>query len=430
MAFDPARPNLDAYLPVSPGGRGARWTSAAEAVAAIPEGARVFIGGAATTPMHLVQALDDARDRWKRLEIVTPMLQKRLPLFEHAGQPFHFVSTQASPAFKYLWNSGFVQVLPTKYSDHTTLHVPGGPLACDVAMVAVSAPSADGRVSLGVSVGSTVMPARTAPIVIAQVNPEIPYTFGAGELDLDQIDYLVEASQSITDNRAADGGLDEVTRTIAAAAASVVADGSTIQFGIGSIPDAILGELLARRRLRVHSGLLSDACLDLYEGGAVEGVMVAAEVVCTPRMLAWIHRNPAVLMGPPNVTHGAAVLAALPDFVALNSTVEIALDGAANSEMVGGQVISGPGGAPDFGFGASLSSGGRSVLALRATAAKGAISRIVRRIEAPNPVTLPNYLADVVVTEFGRVDVRGLAGAARGEALRSIAHPNHRAALA
>ncbi|MFN0025737.1 MAG: hypothetical protein ACKV2O_00935, partial [Acidimicrobiales bacterium] len=312
MVFDPARPDLTALLPAARGGRPARRVSAATAVAAIPEGARVFIGGAATTPMTLVQALDDARDRWRRLDIITPLLQKRLPLFQHAGDPFHFISTQASPAFKYLWDSGFVSVLPSKYSDHTTLHTPDGPLPVDVAIVAVSAPGPDGRVSLGVSVGSTVMPARTAPLVIAQINPEIPYTFGAGELDLDQIDYLVEASEPISDSRAAEGGIDATTRTIAQLAASVVTDGCTIQFGIGSIPDAILGELAGRRGLRVHSGLLSDACIDLFEAGAVEGIMVAGEVVCTPRMRAWIHRNPAVLMGPPNLTHGAAELAALP----------------------------------------------------------------------------------------------------------------------
>lgn len=428
MAFDPNRPDLTPFLPPSPGGRPARWVSAETAVAAIADRSRIFIGGAATTPLHLIAALDEARGRWSDIEIVSPMLQKRLPLFQHAGAPFRFLTSQASPAFKYLWGSGHVEVLPSKYSDHTSLHVPGGPVPVDVAIVAVSAP-VDGRVSLGVSVGSTVMPARTAPLVIAQVNPTIPYTFGAGELDLDQIDFLVEADEPISDSRAAEGELDELTRTIAAAAASVVQDGSTIQFGIGSIPDAILTTLQARRNLRVHSGLVSDACIDLYEAGAVEGLMVAAEVVSTPRMRQWIHRNPAVLMGPPNLTHGAAELAALPRFVALNSTVEIALDGSANSEVAGGQIISGPGGAPDFGFGASLTSGGRSVLALRSTAARGAVSRIVRRIEPPNPVTLPNYLCDVVVTEFGRVDVRGLAGEARAAALRSIAHPDHRADL-
>jgi acyl-CoA hydrolase len=428
MAFDPSRPDLQPYLPPSPGGRAARRLSADEAVRRIPEGSRVYVSGGATTPMHLLQAMADAAGHWQHLEIVTPMLTKRPPVFEHAGRPFRFVTTQASPAFKYLWSSGFVDVLPSKYSDHAGLHLPDGPLPVDVAVVSVSAPH-DGRVSLGISVGASVVPARTAPLVIAQVNPAIPYTFGAGELDLDQIDILVEASEPLPD-AGGDGDLDEISLRIATAAATVVEDGCTIQFGIGSIPDAILTTLQNRRGLRVHSGLLSDACIDLYEAGAVEGLMVTAEVVPTARMLAWIHRNPLVLMGPANLTHGAAELAALPRFVALNSTVEIALDGSANSEVVNGQVISGPGGAPDFGFGASIAGKGRSVLALRSTAGRGAVSRIVRRIEAPNPVTLPSYLADVVVTEFGRVDVRGLAGEARAEALRSIAHPDHRAALA
>ena len=426
MAFDPARPDFSPYLPPSPGGKATRTLSAAAAVAEIPEGSRVFVGGAAAAPMHLLQAMADAADRGQDIEIACPMLQKRLPVFQHAGKPFRFVTSQASPAFKYLWDSGFVEVLPSKFSDHTTLHVPGGPMPVDVAIIAVS-PPVDGRVSLGISVGSSVMPARTAPLVIAQVNPLIPYTFGAGELDLDQIDILVEAEEPLVESKA--GELDELSRQIAAAAATVVEDGCTIQFGIGSIPDAILSALQARRGLRVHSGLVSDACIDLYEAGAIEGPMVSAEVISTGRMRAWIHRNPAVVMAPPNVTHGAGELSALPNFVALNSTVEIALDGSANSEVAGGQLISGPGGAPDFAFGASLTSGGRSVLALRATAGRGRISRIVRRIESPNPITLPNYLADVVVTEFGRVDVRGLAGSARAAALRSIAHPDHRDAL-
>src|SRR3712207_933972 len=112
--FDVA--DLARLLPPTRGPRAARWCSAAEAAARIPDGARVFIGGAATTPMHLVQALVDERHRWTRLEIVTPMLLHELPLFAHAGRPFHFVSTQASPALRSLWSSGFLRVLPTRSS--------------------------------------------------------------------------------------------------------------------------------------------------------------------------------------------------------------------------------------------------------------------------------------------------------------------------
>jgi acetyl-CoA hydrolase len=425
----PELADLHGYLPPPRGGRAAKWCSAAEAVARIPEGSRVFLGTGPTPPIHLVQALCDLRHRWRRLEIVMPMVQKPLPLFEHAGRPFGFVSTQASPALRELWPTGHLQVLATRFSDYAALCGPDGPLPCDVALVTVSPPAPEGRVSLGVSVGSTIMPALTAPLVIAQVNAQMPYTFGAGELVIDQFDALVEGESTIVDTRAASGSPDEVVSRIAELAAEAVPDHATIQFGIGTIPDAILGRLHGRRGLRVHSGLVTEACADLYEAGVVEGVMVAGEVVSSDRMRAWVHRNPAVLMGPPGLTHGAGALANLSNFVAVNSAVEIALDGSANSEVAAGEVISGPGGAPDFAFGAGLASGGRSILALRATAARGAVSRIVRRIEPPHPVTLPAYLADVLVTEHGRAELRGLAGGARAEAVRQLADPAHRDAL-
>jgi acyl-CoA hydrolase len=421
--------DLHSYLPAARGGRRAAWRSAEDAVAQIPEGARVFLGTGPTTPIHLVHALNDQRHRWRRLEIVMPMVQQPLPIFEHAGQPFSFVSTQASPALRSLWPTGHLQVLPTRFSDYAALCGPDGPLPCDVALVTVSPPAADGRVSLGVSVGSTVMPARSASLLIAQVNANVPYTFGAGELAMDEIDTFVKGDFDIVDTRASSGPPDDVVGRIADLAAEVIPDGATIQFGIGTIPDAILGRLRGKRGLRVHSGLVTEACLDLFEAGVVEGVMVAAEVVTTDRMRSWVHRNPAVLMGPPALTHGAAALSGLERFVAVNSTVEVALDGSANSEMVAGEVISGPGGAPDFAFGAGLASGGRSILALRSTAARGAVSRIVRRIEPPSPVTLPSYLADVLITEHGRAEVRGFAGDARADAIRNLADPLHRASL-
>jgi acetyl-CoA hydrolase len=422
-------PDIARYLPPSRGRRAARWCSAAEAVAQIPDRARVFLAAGPTPPMHLVQALDDRRDRWARLELVSPLMQHRLPLFDHAGRPFHFVSTQASPVYRGLWASGFVDVLPTRYSDHAGLCAADGPLPVDVALITVSPPGPEGKVSLGLSVGTAVTPARSAPLVIAQVNNEVPYTFGAGELAVEEIDLLVRGDEPIVDNRAGGAPADAASNGIADLAAAMVPDGATIQFGIGSIPDAILSRLRSRTGLRVHSGLVNEACADLHDAGVVEGVMVSGEVVSTPRMNAWAHRNPALFMGPPALTHGAVALGALERFVAINSAVEVALDGSANSETAGGEVISGPGGVPDFAFGASIATGGRMILALRSTAAKGALSRIIRAIDPPAPVTLANYLADVVVTEHGLAEVRGLAGAARADALRALADPAHRAAL-
>ncbi|MDH4145134.1 MAG: hypothetical protein OEY23_08195 [Acidimicrobiia bacterium] len=420
--------DIDAHLPPLRGGRAGRWSSAADAVASIPNGSRVFVSGAAMTPHVLLDALHEARSRWTDIEIVAPYLTTRPQVFEDPGRPFRFVTLQATPAFKYLWSSGAVQVLPCAYSQFGPLCAAGGAHACDVALLHTSAPGPDGRVSLGLSAGGIVDVARTAPLVIAQVNPHVPYTLGASELPVEAFDHLVEVDQPLRIVKDSES-LDDVGRRIATTAASFVREGAAIQFGVGAMPDAILSQLIGRRGLRVHSGMVSDACIDLYEAGAVEGPMITAEAVATARMVRWIDRNPAVTMASGAVTHGLAVLAGLHRFTSLNSTVEIALDGACNSEIAGGQIISGPGGAPDYAQAAQLAPEGRAVLALRSSAAKGTVSRIVDRIEAPNPTTLPAYFADVVVTEHGAAEVRGLPLRERAEALIAIADPAHRDAL-
>ncbi|MPY94564.1 MAG: hypothetical protein GEV08_16340 [Acidimicrobiia bacterium] len=420
--------DLSPFLPPRRGGRLARWVSAAEALRAVPDRSRVFLMGNEMLPNRLLSELDEARDRYTRIELCSASLTSRPDVFAHAGDPFWFLSTHASPAYEHLWDTGTVEVVPARYSDQAALFAPDGPLPCGVALVQVSPPSPDGRVSLAPSLGGAAHVARTADLVIAQVNRNVPYTFGAGELDLDEVDLLVEVDDPLPARRRA-GRASPTALEIASLAAEHVPDGATIQFGTGAIPDAILANLRARRALRVHSGLLSEACIDLHEAGATEGLMVAAEIVTTPRMLTWLHRNPAVRMAPAGYTHGAGVLATLPRFVSLQSTIEVALDGSCNSEVASGRLISAPGGAPDFASAASLAAGGRSIMALPSTAGGGAISRVVARIEPPSPVTLPAYLADLIVTENGVAEVRGLGGARRADAIRALADEKHRAAL-
>lgn len=407
-----------------------RWVSAEEAIAAIPDGSRVHVGASAGTPMMLMEALAAGRDHFTDLEIVFAYLMARPAVLEHAGAPFRFITTQASLAWKHLWDTGHVRVLPARYSDYRGLFVPKGPLAVDVSIVQVSAPGPEGRVSLGMSAGTMIDAARSAPLVIAQVNPSMPYTFGASELELSQFDLLVEHHEPILESRPADTSGDLVAREISRQATEFVDDGCTIQFGIGSIPDAILADLRDRRDLRVHSGMLSEACVDLLEAGAVEGPMVTAEISSTPRMTKWVDRNENVLMAPAAYTHGPTVLTAQPKLRTLNSTLEVALDGSMNSESSKGRIISGPGGAPDYAMaGSALGNGARSVIGLKSTASKGTISRIVQSIDPRDKTMLPGYLADIVITEHGTAELRGLTEPERAEALMAIAHPDHRSEL-
>ena len=411
-------------------GRAGRWVSASEAIAAIADGSRVHVAAAAGTPMGLMEQLAEQRSQFSDIEIVFAYLMARPAVLAHAGSPFRFVTTQASLAWKHLWPTGHVEILPARYSDYRGMFCPAGPLPIDVSIIQVSPPGPEGRVSLGMSVGANIDAARSAPLLIAQVNESVPYTFGAGELELSEIDLLVEHAEPLLPSNPSATANDPVARAIANQALEFIDDGCTIQFGIGAIPDAILADLMTRRGLSVHSGMLSDACVDLLEAGAVTGPMITAEISTTPRMVEWIDRNEEVLTAPAAYTHGAAVLAGLPKLRTLNSTLEVSLDGAMNSESSGGRVISGPGGAPDFAMaGSALTGDGRSIIGLKSTASGGSISRIVQRIEPPDGPMLPPYMADVVITEYGTAEVRGLSHSKRADALIALAHPDHRDAL-
>jgi 4-hydroxybutyrate CoA-transferase len=427
VGFD-ATTDFGPFLHPGHGRRAGARVDAATAVAAIGDGARIFLAGAAATPRHLCQALDDARSQWTRIELVMPWMMTRPAPFDHPGEPFRYITIQASAAFKYLWDTGTVDVVPFRYSDGVQLFRPDAPLACDVAVVTVSR-EVEGKVSLGLSCGLAADVVRSAPLVIAQVSESMPYTFGASEIPVDEIDFLVEHDEPVLEARPA-GSSDAVGERIATTAAGFVPDGATLQFGLGALPDAILDQLSDRRGLKVHSGMVSDACVALHQRGAVEGTMATAELVSTPTLTRWADRNPDVVMVPASVSHGAVVLAQLDGFVSLQSTLEVALDGACNSEVSGSTRSSGPGGAPDYAFAAASAPGGRGIVALRSTAARGTISRIVRHVQPDAPTTIPAYLADVVVTEHGAAELRGRSLTARAEALRAIAAPEHRAALA
>ena len=424
------------YLSPSRGARAGRRVEAPVAFAGIPDGARILIGSYAGTPVHLLEALAAERGRWESLTVLCNLLLAPVPLTAFAGAPFRFLTLQPSAALRDATDAGHVEVTPARYSDCARLFTPHGALPPDAALVQVSAPGPEGRFSLGASVGAIIDAVRSAPLVIAQVNREMPYTFGAGELRRDEIDYLVEI----------DGPIVELTRDPPGAAAERIAehvaalapDEATLQFGIGAVPEAIMARLGARRDLGLHSGMISDGVMELAEHGTLtnahkafdRGVMIAAEVIGTQRLYAWVHRNPRVRMGPAGYTHGVHVVSRCHRFFAINSALQVALDGSVNAESIGGRQVAGPGGQPDYAEAAAAAVDGASVIALPATAAGGRASRIVRQLDAGAIVTTPRYLADRVVTEYGVAELRGRTVPDRAAALRRIAHPAFRDDLA
>ena len=404
-----------------------------EAIGRIGRSACVYVAQGSATPFGLLAAIDDAHDRFDHLEFVSAFLLERPQPLDHLGNPFGWTSLQPSGALRDALDSPHFGVVPARYSDITGLVGPGGGLEADVLLCQASPPDTDGRMSLGTGVGGHVELLRSTPQVIAQVNPQMPYVHGEGECHRADFDGLVEIDEPLA--TLAPAVVDETAEAIAAHVGEFIGDGTTLQFGIGSIPDAVLSSLADRRHLGLHGGMINDACVDLIDSGAVDnrhkgslgdGVSVAAEVMGTRRLYDWVDRNPAVHLTNGSLSHGIEGIAQIRNFVALQSTVQMALDGSANSEMIGGRYISGPGGAPDFAFGACVATGGRAIVAMPSTAAGGRISRIVAQLEPGAPTTLPAYTADIVATEFGAVELRGRSLGERAELLISIAHPDFR----
>lgn len=407
-----------------------------EAIERIGRRARVYVSQGSATPSGLLAAIDAAHDRFDELEFVSAFLLERPAPLDHLGNPFRWTSLQPSGALRDALDSPHVGVVPARYSDITGLVGPGGGLEADVLLCQASPPDAQGRMSLGTGVGGHVGLLRSTPLVIAQVNSQMPYVHGEGECHRTEFDALVEIDEPLAE--LAPAVVDETAAAIAAHVGQFIGDGATLQFGIGSIPDAVLSSLTDRRHLGLHGGMINDACIDLIDSGAVDnrhkgplgdGVSVAAEVMGTRRLYDWVDGNPAVRLVNGALSHGLEGIAQIRNFVALQSTVQMAFDGSANSEVIGGRYISGPGGAPDFAFGACVATGGRAIAAFPSTAGGGRISRIVPRLEAGAPTTLPAYTADVVATEFGAVELRGRSLGERADLLISLAHPDHRSPL-
>jgi acyl-CoA hydrolase len=404
--------------------------------ARIPDGARVYVSQASGTPYGLLDAIDAARDTWSDLEFVSAFLLRAPAPIEHLGEPFRWKSMQATGSMRAALEHPGFGIIPARYSDFEGLLAPGGALPADVLLCQVSPPDAAGNLTLGTSVGGHAALLDSTPLVIAQVNPRMPHVHGIGERHISDFDLLVEIEEDLAELPAAT--IDDTSAAIARHIEPYITDGATLQFGIGAVPDAVLSTLTDRRNLGLHGGMVNDACVDLVESGAVDnlhkgcdpGVSVAAEVIGTRKVFDWVDHNDRVRLVHGSYSHGIPGLAGVANFVVLQSTVEVALDGSANSEFAAGRFISGPGGAPDFAFAASVATGGRSIMALPSTAAGGKISKIVRQVAEGAPTTLPSYTADVVVTEFGAVELRGRTLAERAELLTSIAHPDHRSALA
>jgi acyl-CoA hydrolase len=326
--------------------------------------------------------------------------------------------------------AGALQIVPINYSRLPEL-LSSGRLRADVTLVQVAPPDSRGRYSLGLATDYVLAAARASRVVIAASSPLTPAVNGPALLAND-IDVLVESDAAPLQWRALPAP-SSTQLAVVRNVAELVDDGVTLQVGIGRLPEAALTALRGHRDLGVHSGVLTEAFIDLIECGAVtnarktldRGRSVAAFALGSARLNRFLHQNLEIELREASYTHGPAVLAQQHRLVALNSALEVDLTGAVNAESIGGRYVGGVGGGPEFLRGAARSQDGLPVVMLESTTAKA--SRIVARLTST--VSTARSDAGLVVTEHGVADLRGASLAERAERMIAIAEPSHQEQL-
>ena len=404
----------------------------ADAVGRLRPGMKVLLPAGCGDPSALVGEILRQADRLAPLTLMGGLRVDDYPFgaAAYAGK-IRFATWHMSPRLAEAAARGDVDFVPARYFDTVTLFAAGGPWAPDAVLVHAAPPDAGGHLSLGVSVSYVLPAARRARLVIAQVNARMPRTLGNAFLHRSQIDAWTAVDEPLREYPPTSVG--EVERRIAAHVAALVPDGATIQVGVGSIPQAVMEALGGKKDLGVHS-LLVDHMLPLVRAGVITnarkrlhpGRMDVGEIMGTAALFDWCHDNRMINMEPSDVAHDPQVVGSLGDFVSVNSALEVDCLGQVNAESVDGRQVTGIGGQFDFVLGASRAAGGRSIIALPATAARGSRSRIVARLGAGARVTTPRFIADYVVTEHGVAALRGQSDAGRARALLHVADPAFR----
>jgi acetyl-CoA hydrolase len=410
-------------------------TTLADAVARLRPGRKVLVPPGCGEPLALVAEICRQASRLQDLTLMTGLHLGEFPFARPETAALRVATWHMSPRLEDARRRGRVDFVPARYFDVIRDFGHGGRWAPDCVLVHCAPPDARGYLSLGVAVGVALPAARRAPLVLAQVNPNMPRACGNAFLHRSQIDAWVDVDEPLAEYPPTPIG--EVERAIGRHVATLVPDGATVQVGVGAIPQAVLEGLGDHRDLALHS-LLVDAGVGLVERGVVtnarkrvhRGRMDIAEAMGTRWLFDFLHDNPLVNMDSSEWVHDPHVVAGLDRFVAVNSALEVDLTGQVNAESLGQRQVAGIGGQFDFLLGASRSRGGAGIIALPSTGRDGTVSRIVPRLSPGAAVTTPRFVPDWIVTEYGAAALRGRSARERAAALLAVAHPDFREELA
>lgn len=409
-----------------------RLVSAEEAVKHIKSGDRVVLGHACGEPLLLPTAMVARAEELNDVEVVH-MVAKGEGLYVAPEMEGHFRHNGffAGPSTRKAMAEGRADYTPIHISDIPALFA-NNCLPVDVAMITVTPPDQFGFCSMGVSVDYTFQAARSAKIVIAEVNPNMPRIFGRSFIRVDEIDYFVPCELPIHENQPAT--ITDVEKAIGKNVASLIGDGSTLQMGIGAIPDAVLTFLTDKNDLGIHTEMFSDGVIPLVNAGNINcrvktlhpDKMIATFLMGTKDFYEWVNENPMVEMYPEDYVNDPFIIAQNEKMISINSALQIDVLGQVAADTLGPLQFSGVGGQIDFIRGATRSKGGKSIIALPSTAAKGTISRIVPILDTGASVTTSRNDVQFIVTEYGVAELKGKTVRERMQALTNIAHPDFR----
>jgi len=411
------------------------YITADEAVRKIKNGDRVAIGHACGEPQALTDAMARFMTELRDVETIHMVgMGKSAYCAPEAEGHIRHNSIFLGAGERKAANEGRADFTPRYFSQVPSLFTDGS-LPVDVALVQVSPPDRHGYVSFGVSVDYSLTAARTAKIKIAQVNRYMPRCHGNCFMHISEFDSVVEADIPLIELHRGPLSAEEIA--IGEHCARLVEDESTLQLGIGSLPDAVLLSLKAKKHLGIHSEMFSDGVVELVEAGVITnekktlhpGKMVATFLMGTEKLYDFVDDNPAVYMAPSNYTNDPYVIAQNDKLISINSCIQVDLMGQVCSESVGLRQISGTGGQVDFVRGAAMSRGGLSIIAISSTAQKGKASRIVPFLDKGATVTTGRCDVACIVTEYGVADLRGQTLRERAKRLIDIAHPHFREEL-
>lgn len=411
------------------------YISEVQALSVVGSGDRVFIHGGAATPVCLVNALQKRHRELTNVELVSITTLGNVnfdaPEFRES---FFFNSLFVSAATRNVANSENGDYVPVFLSQIPQLFR-RDILPIDVALIQVSPPDSHGYCTLGTSVDIARSAVEMAKHVIAQVNPLMPRTHGDGFVHISKIDAMVWYNAELPEVDYS-GQVNQAVEKIGLNVASLIEDGATLQMGIGSIPDQVLKNLTTHQNLGIHTEMFSDGVIPLLESGVINntrkklnnGRSVTSFITGTRKLYDFVNDNQAIRVMDISYVNDTSIIRQNQKVTAVNSAIEIDLTGQVCSDSIGTLQFSGIGGQMDFIHGASLSEGGKPIIAIPSQTSKG-ISRIVPFLKEGAGVVTTRGHVHWIVTEYGKVNLFGMSLKQRAKALIAIAHPNHREML-